>query len=144
MLPDQGSGVDLKVLEDYLRTVFDPATEILKLAPLGEFAGDDVKRYGYGTAIEVVYRVGGRDQRAVFQTVRPGPHGHETMPGPGAAATDQSRELLSLATPGRLSRRWCCGPGWSAALAGELRGILHIDRARPGRRSRERLLSNAR
>jgi hypothetical protein len=58
------------------------------LKPLGEAPDEDVKRFGYGTAVEVVYRSDGIERRAVFQTVRPGPHGHETMP-------DRAQLLLS-------------------------------------------------
>ena len=80
--------VELKALEAYLRTHFDSAAEILELKPIGETDAEDVKRYGYGTAIEVVYELDGRRRSAVFQTVRPGPHGHETMP-------DRAQLLLS-------------------------------------------------
>lgn len=73
-------GVDRAALESYLRRVLDPSARILEMKALGEAADHDVKRYGYGTAVEVVYELGGARRRAVFQTVRPGPHGHETMP----------------------------------------------------------------
>lgn len=82
------AGVDRDALEAYLKRVLGDAAAIRDLKPLGEAADHDVKRYGYGTAIEVVYDLGGTTRRAVFQTVRPGPHGHETMP-------DRAQLLLS-------------------------------------------------
>ena len=76
------------MLERYLGLPFEPTLEIVDIKPLGQPSNEDVKRYGYGTAVEVDYKVGGRLRRAVFQTVRPGPHGHETMP-------DRAQLLLS-------------------------------------------------
>lgn len=83
-----GAGVEREALEAYLKRVLGDAAAIRDLKPLGEAADHDVKRYGYGTAIEVVYDLDGKTKRAVFQTVRPGPHGHETMP-------DRAQLLLS-------------------------------------------------
>jgi Phosphotransferase enzyme family len=82
------AGVDRDALEAYLKHVLGEAAAIRDLKPLGAAADHDVKRYGYGTAIEVIYDLGGQARRAVFQTVRPGPHGHETMP-------DRAQLLLS-------------------------------------------------
>ena len=87
-LADKGTDVDLKSLETYLRAHFDRAVNILELNPIGTIQAEEVKRYGYGTAVEVVYQLDGVRRRAVFQTVRPGPHGHETM-------SDRAQMLLS-------------------------------------------------
>ena len=84
----EGLGLDTAVLKDYLHETFGGDAEILDLKPLGEADAHDVKRFGYGTAILVEYRLDGRDRKAVFQTVRPGQHGHETMP-------DRAQLLLS-------------------------------------------------
>jgi aminoglycoside phosphotransferase (APT) family kinase protein len=81
-------GVGREALESYLRATLGPTAGVRSLRVLGEVSDDDVKRYGYGTAIEVVYTLDGATRRAVFQTVRPGPHGHETMP-------DRAQLLLS-------------------------------------------------
>jgi len=77
-----------EALEDYLRTVLGAGARIVRLEPLGQATDQDVKRFGYGTAVNVVYDVDGATRQAVFQTVRPGPHGHETMP-------DRAQLLLS-------------------------------------------------
>jgi len=93
-----GHGIGREALETYLRGVLDPAARILDLKRLGEATDHDVKRYGYGTAVEVVYELDGSTRRAVFQTVRPGPYGHEAMP-------DRAQLLLSNhETFGRLPR----------------------------------------
>lgn len=92
------AGVDRAALADYLRAALGGSATIVRLAPLGEAAAGDVKRFGYGTAVEVDYTVDGVLRRAVFQTVRPGPHGHETMP-------DRAALLLSnYETFGQLPR----------------------------------------
>ena len=80
--------VELSVLEEYLGRTLGSTAEVLELNRIGAEEADDVKRFGYGTAFEVIYQVAGRRQHAVFQTVRPGPHGHETMP-------DRAQLLLS-------------------------------------------------
>jgi hypothetical protein len=91
-------GIDRKKLEAYLADVLGPSARILDLKALGTPSDEDVKRYGYGTAIQVSYEVDGEARQAVFQTVRPGPHGHETMP-------DRAQLLLSNhETFGRLPR----------------------------------------
>lgn len=74
------AGIDRDVLERYLSLLFEPGLEIVEMKALGVPGNDEVKRYGYGTAVEVDYKIDGQLRRAVFQTVRPGPHGHETMP----------------------------------------------------------------
>lgn len=88
MTRDVGQGVERAAIEAYLRGVLDPSARVRELRPLGEATDADVKRYGYGTAVEVIWDHEGAERRAVFQTVRPGPHGHETMP-------DRAQLLLS-------------------------------------------------
>ena len=80
--------VDPGVLETYLQSLFGASTQVLSVDRIGGTATGDVKRFGYGTAFHVAYRSNGRDRAAVFQTVRPGPHGHETM-------ADRAQLLLS-------------------------------------------------
>lgn len=81
-------GLDREILRLHLQNLLGPGATIVDLRTLGEAANEDVKRFGYGTAIEVVYRQDGQVRKCVFQTVRPGPHGHETMP-------DRAQLLLS-------------------------------------------------
>lgn len=80
MFDDNSPGVTREALEAYLGAALGSSARIRELRPLGTPADEDVKRFGYGTAIDVVYEIEGTTLRAVFQTVRPGPHGHETMP----------------------------------------------------------------
>ena len=87
-MSDQGFGLDRDLLRVHLENHLGPGAAILDLRTLGEAGNDDVKRFGYGTAIDVTYRLNGEIWKCVFQTVRPGPHGHETMP-------DRAQLLLS-------------------------------------------------
>ncbi len=77
-----------KDFERYLHSVFGAAAEVLELKPITVAADNDVKQYGYGTPIKVTYKLDGRRSSAVFETVRAGPYGHETM-------ADRAQLLLS-------------------------------------------------
>ncbi len=52
---EPATDVGLSALEDYLRAHFDRAARILELNAIGKTGAEYVKRYGCGTAVEVVY-----------------------------------------------------------------------------------------
>jgi hypothetical protein len=83
-----GVDLDRELLRVHLQNLLGPGAAIVDMHTLGETGNEDVKRFGYGTAIDVTFRVNDRTAKCVFQTVRPGPHGHETMP-------DRAQLLLS-------------------------------------------------
>ncbi len=65
-------------LADYLSTLHRrPATNV-RITPLGGGRQGD-KGYGYGIPLRVDYEVDGAPRRAVLESVRPGPFGHEHM-----------------------------------------------------------------
>lgn len=67
-------------LEPYLTSLLGQTVRIHGLAPLGEEpAGDAVKGYGYGAPLLIEYEVSGRRRRAVLESMKPGPFGHEHM-----------------------------------------------------------------
>ncbi len=65
-------------LRDYLRTLHGDDIANVRLTPLGGGRQGD-KGYGYGVPLRVDYERAGKPQRAVLETVRPGPFGHEHM-----------------------------------------------------------------
>ncbi len=69
-----------KVLHTYLESLLDKRVEIVGFGPLGEpvESGAD-KAYGYGLPVLIDYKVGGQAKRAVLETMKPGPFGHEGM-----------------------------------------------------------------
>lgn len=68
------------VLERYLTERFGPETSIRAFGKIGEVpSGPVLKGFGYGLPIMIEAVVGGRPQRMVLETMRPGPHGHEHM-----------------------------------------------------------------
>jgi aminoglycoside phosphotransferase (APT) family kinase protein len=67
-----------QALARYLRALHGKAVRHVRLAPLaGGKQGD--KGYGYGVPLRVDYELGAMAHRAVLETVRPGPFGHEHM-----------------------------------------------------------------
>jgi len=65
-------------LEQYLRQRFGRQAELLAFGPIGqETSGRTLKKYGYGAPIRLTFRVGKVTKRAVIETMRPGPFGHE-------------------------------------------------------------------
>ena len=66
-------------LERYLKSVLDPAAAILNLKMLGELGETEIKGFGYGTPVLIVYRAQGKEHQAVLHTISPGPFGHEHM-----------------------------------------------------------------
>jgi len=65
-------------LRTYLRALHGGEVDDVRITPLGGGRQGD-KGYGYGVPLRVDYRLGGAPRRAVLETVRPGPFGHEHM-----------------------------------------------------------------
>lgn len=70
----------------YLRIVHGAQVSDVRIAPLGGGRQGD-KGYGYGIPLRVDYRLAARPRRAVLESVRPGPFGHEHM-------ADRAQQLL--------------------------------------------------
>ena len=65
-------------LERYLRDRFGSRAELLSYGLIGqETSASALKGYGYGAPIKLTFRVGGAVRRAVLETMKPGPFGHE-------------------------------------------------------------------
>lgn len=75
-----------QALAVYLATVHGAAVTAVRVTPLGGGRQGD-KGYGYGIPLRVDYTLGGAPRRAVVETVRPGPFGHEHM-------ADRAQSLL--------------------------------------------------
>ena len=72
---------------EYLRQVHrTPDIDAVRITPLGGGRQGD-KGYGYGIPLRVDYEAGGVPRRAVIESVRPGPFGHEHM-------ADRAHQLL--------------------------------------------------
>jgi hypothetical protein len=75
-----------RALADYLARVHGAAVRSVRVTPLaGGRQGE--KGYGYGVPLRVDYELDGTPRRAVVETVRPGPFGHEHM-------ADRAQSLL--------------------------------------------------
>jgi aminoglycoside phosphotransferase (APT) family kinase protein len=88
-----------QILEEYLRERWGPDVSIRSFGTLGEAsAGPVLKGFGYGSPVMIEALVGGRAQRMVLETMRPGPNGHEHM-------ADRAHAMLwDYATYNRLPR----------------------------------------
>ena len=75
-----------ETLAAYLRAVHGRAVTEVRITPLGGGRQGD-KGYGYGIPLRVDYRLEAAPRRAVVETVRPGPFGHEYM-------ADRAQSLL--------------------------------------------------
>ena len=65
-------------LERYVHDRFGPRAKLLTFGPIGEETSSSaVKGYGYGSPIRLTVQIGRRIQRAVLETMKPGPFGHE-------------------------------------------------------------------
>jgi len=73
-------------LTDYLRRLHGGAVTDVRVTPLGGGRQGD-KGYGYGIPLRVDFRLDGKPRRAVVESVRPGPFGHEHM-------ADRAQSLL--------------------------------------------------
>jgi aminoglycoside phosphotransferase (APT) family kinase protein len=73
-------------LAPYLAAVHGRPAGAVRVTPLGGGRQGD-KGYGYGIPLRVDYEAGGAARRAVIETVRPGPFGHEHM-------ADRAQSLL--------------------------------------------------
>jgi Phosphotransferase enzyme family len=65
-------------LRDYLRALQGDDIANVRVTPLGGGRQGD-KGYGYGVPLRLDYELAGQPRRAVLETVRPGPFGHEHM-----------------------------------------------------------------
>jgi phosphotransferase family enzyme len=65
-------------LADYLARVHGARVANVRVTPMGGGRQGD-KGYGYGVPLRVDYELDGRPRRAVLESVRPGPFGHEHM-----------------------------------------------------------------
>jgi aminoglycoside phosphotransferase (APT) family kinase protein len=70
----------------YLETVLGRTVGAVQVTPLGGGRQGD-KGYGYGVPLRIDYQVDGAARRAVIESVRPGPFGHEHM-------ADRAQQLL--------------------------------------------------
>jgi hypothetical protein len=68
----------LPALSEYLARLHGVQVRNLRVTPLGGGRQGD-KGYGYGIPLRVDYEVDGKPRRAVLESVRPGPFGHEHM-----------------------------------------------------------------
>ncbi len=86
-------------LEQYLRNRFGSRAELLSYGIIGqETSTSALKGYGYGAPIRLIFRVGRTVRRAVLETMKPGPFGHEH-------AADRAQALLwDFDSYGRLPR----------------------------------------
>jgi aminoglycoside phosphotransferase (APT) family kinase protein len=75
-----------QALAAYLASVHGAPVDHVRVAPLGGGRQGD-KGYGYGIPLRVDYALDGAPRRAVVETVRPGPFGHEHM-------ADRAQSLL--------------------------------------------------
>jgi len=75
-----------QALAGYLGTVHGDRVSDVRITPLGGGRQGD-KGYGYGIPLRIDYRLDGAPRRAVVETVRPGPFGHEHM-------ADRAQSLL--------------------------------------------------
>jgi hypothetical protein len=66
-----------QTLETYLRQQFGPKIRLLAYKPIGSVSGTSRKHYGYGTPVRLTFRLNGRVQQVVLETMRPGAFGHE-------------------------------------------------------------------
>src|SRR5499426_4140286 len=67
-----------RMLAEYLRQVHRAEVGAVRVTPLGGGRQGD-KGYGYGIPLRVDYELAGAPRRAVVESVRPGPSGHEHM-----------------------------------------------------------------
>jgi hypothetical protein len=75
-----------KALAAYLGAIHGRTVSDVRVTPLGGGRQGD-KGYGYGVPLRVDYALDGAPRRAVVETVRPGPFGHEHM-------ADRAQSLL--------------------------------------------------
>ena len=67
-----------QALQAYLRALHGAEVADVRVTPLGGGRQGD-KGYGYGVPLRLDYELAGAPRRAVLETVRPGPFGHEHM-----------------------------------------------------------------
>jgi hypothetical protein len=97
----------------YLRAVHGREVAEVRITPLGGGRQGD-KGYGYGIPLRVDYTLDGAARRAVIETVRPGPFGHEHM-------ADRAQSLLwAHGAFGRLPRHVASLDVGAVRASGEL------------------------
>jgi hypothetical protein len=65
-------------LERYLRGRFGLKATLLSYGAIGKESSQGAdKQYGYGSPVKLNFRIGGKVQSAVLETMSPGPFGHE-------------------------------------------------------------------
>lgn len=106
------------ILEEYLRERWGRDVSIHSFGPLGEApSGPVLKGFGYGSPIMIEALVGGRRQRMVLETMRPGPNGHEHM-------ADRAHAMLwDYATYNRLPRHARALDVGAFAAGGRIRSV---------------------
>ena len=67
-----------QALADYLARMHAGRVGGVRVTPMGGGRQGD-KGYGYGIPLRVDYELDGKPRRAVLESVRPGPFGHEHM-----------------------------------------------------------------
>jgi aminoglycoside phosphotransferase (APT) family kinase protein len=75
-----------EALAAYLARIHGTGVEAVRVTPLGGGRQGD-KGYGYGIPLRIDYKLHGEPRRAVAESVRPGPFGHEHM-------ADRAQSLL--------------------------------------------------
>jgi hypothetical protein len=102
-----------QALAAYLAAVHGRAVSDVRVVPLGGGRQGD-KGYGYGIPLRVDYTFDGAPRRAVVETVRPGPFGHEHM-------ADRAQSLLwAHGAFGRLPRHVASLDVGAVRASGEL------------------------
>jgi hypothetical protein len=72
--------LDRAKLERYLTELFPPPVELRSIRALGATGGGkELRGYGYGEPLLLVFEADGAERRLVLSTVKPGPYGHEHM-----------------------------------------------------------------
>ncbi|MBI4362412.1 MAG: phosphotransferase [Euryarchaeota archaeon] len=67
-----------KTLTDYLRSLYGPTVQGVRVSELGRPTPGQIKRFGYGRPYQVEFQVHGRPRRAVLASIVESPFGHET------------------------------------------------------------------
>jgi len=87
-----------EALKDYLSKVYDSKILNLKVVPIGGNPDPEkaLKEYGYGTPLKLDFTIGGKPKSLIFNTVRPGGFGHDTMPDRAAILLWEAKAFNTL------------------------------------------------
>lgn len=72
-----GAAIVADRVESYLRRHGYPDAQVRSMSPLGGDAHGDLKVYGYGKPLLVLFEAEGQQERVVIRTMSPDPFGHE-------------------------------------------------------------------